>query len=130
MARTTREQSDAHEKFLAGLFNARQMPGSGNQFNGQADVRNDDRRQWHAYAVDGKATFGKSISVTRAMIEKIIEQAHNERPALAFRFYLDETMRDTVDWVAVSADDFFELLMDARSYREHLRGPKNRQFFQ
>ena len=127
--RTTREMSDSHEKFLAELFDARTTPGSGSGFANQADVRNDDRRQYHAFAVDGKSSFGKSISITREMIDKIIEQAHNERPALAFRFYLDETMRNTVDWVAIAAEDFWELLADARAYSQYLHGPKNKQFF-
>lgn len=117
MARTTRQMSDVHEEFLAKLFDGKRTVGSGNQFHDQADVRNDVRRQFHAYAVDGKSTFASSISVTRAMWGKLVEQAHDLAPALALRFYDDETLRRSLDLVVVEANDFQELLLDARDWR-------------
>lgn len=116
MARTTREMSDKHEEFLAELIDGRRMPGSGNQFNGQMDVRNDGYRQHHPFAADGKSTFGKSISLTLDMLLKAREQAHSEFPMIALRWYEDETLRETDDWIAIEAESFARLLADARAY--------------
>lgn len=118
--RTTREMSDAHEDFLAILIDGRRTPGSGNQFNNQMDVRNDARRQHHAFAADGKATLSRSMSVTCAMLTKAREQAHNEAPMIALRWYADETLRKTDDWIMIEAEHFAMLLHDAREYRRLL----------
>ncbi len=114
---TTREMSDAHEEFLEELIDGRRTRGSGNQFNNQADVRNDARRQPHAFAVDGKCTFAKSLTVKDTDLEKIRDQAHNELPAMALRWYPDWTLKKADDWVLLRAQDFEDLLADARAYR-------------
>jgi hypothetical protein len=107
MTRSTREMSDSHEQFLAELIRGRRMRGSGNQFNGQMDVRNDARRGHHALALDGKCTFGKSLTLTLADLAKAKEQAH-----------ADETLRNPTDLIAIWAADFAVILDDARVYRE------------
>lgn len=98
-----RKMSDKHEDDLSVAFGGRVMPGSGNQFNNQMDVRND------IWAIDGKATRGKSISVTREMVNKAKEQAHSLRPMIALRFYEDDRLKKYEDWVAVRLDDFLEI---------------------
>jgi|SRR5580765_5121685 len=113
MTRTTRWMSDQHEDYLAGVIEGRKQPGSGNQFNGQMDVRNDPYDSY-ALAVDGKSTMGKSISITQDMIVKAMEQAHLCEPAIGLRWYLDETGRKTLDWVAVPAEFLRSLLAEAR----------------
>ena len=115
---TTREMSDAHEEFLAELIDGRRTPGSGNQFNNQMDVRNDHRRQTHAFGLDGKSTFAESITIKRTDIEKAREQSHDLAPGLALRWYPDWSLRNPDDWILVQANDFEDLLADARAYRE------------
>ena len=107
---STRDLSDRHEKFLAQLIGGRVTPGSGNHFANQADARGDVRRQRYAFAVDGKCTAGASISVKLADWYKIVDQAHDEFPALVLRWYLDGTLRNTVDLVAIPAALLAELL--------------------
>lgn len=115
--RTTREMSDNHEQFLAELIGGRRTPGSGNQFANQMDVRNDVRRTPYAFALDGKCTFGKGLTLTRADLVKAEAQAHAEQPGFGLRWYPDETLRNPIDLVAVWAVDFGNLLHDAREYR-------------
>jgi len=91
------------------------MPGSGNQFANQMDVRNDYRRQKYPFCFDGKSTFNKSISVTLDMWEKAMSQAHNEEPGLALRWYHDERLRTSTDLIVVRAQDFSRMLGDLRA---------------
>jgi hypothetical protein len=112
------EAADRHERFLAELIDGRTMPGSGNQFAGQLDARGDARRQPFAFALDGKCTLGASITLKLADWEKVIEQAHDERPGFGLRFYLDGTLRHTVDLIAIPAADFDELRTAATRWAE------------
>lgn len=107
---STRDLSDRHEKFLAELIDGQVTPGSGNQPANQADARGDVRRQRYPFAVDGKSTMDKSVSVKLADWRKIEEQSHDAIPALGLRFYLDGTLRHTVDLVVIDAVTFAELL--------------------
>lgn len=115
MTRTTREMSDKHEQFLAEVIQGRICRGSGNQFNNQMDVRNDGRLCSFALAVDGKSTFGKSITIDLDMIQKAYDQAHDLDAAIGLRWYHDETLRNTTDWVAVPAEFLQGLLAVARN---------------
>jgi hypothetical protein len=99
-----------HEGDLNYLLGGRLSPGSGNQFSNQMDNRHDHREQEFAFAVDGKATLAKSISVTRVMWEKAIEQSHGERPMLALRFYDNERLKIGLDLAVVSLHDLAELI--------------------
>ena len=112
--RTTRQMSDAHEAFLAGLIDGRRTPGSGNQFANQLDVRNDGRRQEWPFALDGKSTFARSISVSLAAWNKVEDQAHLESPGLALRFYHDERLRLSTDLIVISAFEFRNMLEELR----------------
>ncbi len=102
--------SDAHEAHLAEVLGGKVMPGSGNQWNNQMDVRQSHHHLTFAIAADGKSTFGKSISVTREMWDKAVEQSHGERAVLPLRFYDTERLKVGIDLVVLSLDDFAELL--------------------
>lgn len=113
MRTTTRALSDRHEAHLAEVLGARRTPGSGNGFANPMDVRQ-NRYDGIAFAIDGKATLAASVSVTREMWTKAVEQAHGERPGVALRFYDDDRLTHALDLVVISLDDFAELLDIAR----------------
>lgn len=119
MPRSTRDLSDRHEEFLATLIMGRRTPGSGNGFANQMDVRNDARRDAYAFAMDGKATEGKSITIKLTDWEKAIEQSHDEIPAMALRWYLDGTLRHATDLILIDAGTFQEMLQAARWHQEY-----------
>ncbi len=120
---TTRDLSDRHEKFLAELLDGRMTKGSGNQFADQMDGKNDRHTQAHPLAWDGKATRGKSVGISREMWAKAVEQSHGLTTVLALRWYSPgNSLRPELDLIAVQADDFAELLADARAYREGHHG--------
>lgn len=96
-----------HETWLCKVLVGRRMRGSGNQFSGQMDGRQDRYSERFAFAWDGKATESKSVSVSRAMLDKAVEQAGAERPLIALR-YVSAGERPE-DWFVVRADDFIEL---------------------
>jgi hypothetical protein len=101
--------SDRHERRLAAVLGGRQSRGSGSVFS------DGDGRRTHgqpfAFAWDGKSTLGGSISITRAMWRKMVEQATWGRPMLAFGFFSDTRLSDfEISLVAVSDHDFSELL--------------------
>lgn len=110
---TTRGMSDRHEADLVEWFGGSLMPGSGNQWNRPMDGRHSRYTEKMAFAWDGKSTMGKSILITRDMVDKAIEQAGAERPLIALRWYNNMRLTDSVDWVALSAHDFAELLAAA-----------------
>lgn len=105
-----RRMSDHHEEFLSEVFGARRTPGSGNGSANPMDVRQHRYDHSVAFAVDGKSTRAKSISVTRTMLDKAVEQAHGERPAIALRFYDDDRLKKYEDWAVVKMDDLIELM--------------------
>lgn len=107
--------SDKHEEDLAVAFDGRVMPGSGNQFGNRMDVRN---RVW---AIDGKSTLAKSMSVTKAMLDKAREQAQGLRPMIAIRFYGDERLKTFEDWSLVRQDDLVEILTELEEARATLQ---------
>ena len=112
--------SDAHEEFLTEVFGPHStiMPNSGAGWAKQMDVRGKHREEEFAFAVDGKSTFRESIGVTIPMWTKAVEQSHNERTALAFRWYADYQLTSKLDLVAVEAQDFAEMLEAANERNE------------
>ena len=108
-----RKMSDAHEAHLADHYQGRLTPGSGNGFANPMDVRQNRYETGIAWAIDGKSTRAKSISVTREMLNKAVEQAHGERPLIALRFYDDDRLRSYEDWALVREDDLLELMEKA-----------------
>jgi hypothetical protein len=79
------------------------------------DVRQHQLRtgQW-SFALDGKSTFGKSVSVTREMWEKAVLQAENERPILPLRFFDDYRMKGGTHLAVLDANDLAGLIEAAR----------------
>jgi hypothetical protein len=110
---STRELSDPHEFFLADMIGGRRMKGSGNQFNGQTDARNQPHTPF-PIAIDGKSTLGRSMIIRLADWQKVVEQAGDLHPALGLRWYHDDRLRESTDLFVVSASFFSELLYLAR----------------
>ena len=104
------KMGDAHEEHLQEVYGGRRTPGSGNQPANPMDVRQNRYENSVALAIDGKSTRNKSISITRDMLEKAVDQAHGERPAIALRFYFDDRLRGFDDWLLLREDDAVELL--------------------
>ena len=107
--------SDRHEADVAALLGCRMTKSSGNQFNDQMDGRHDGGA-WR-FAFDGKATFGQSIGVSRAMWDKAIEQSHGARPLLPLRFYEDWRLRPALDLVVADLNDLAEMIGELRDER-------------
>lgn len=104
-----------HEEFLAELNGGRKSRGSGSQWQDQGDGRSNRITTEFAFAWDGKSTTTKGITVDRAMIAKIREQAAGERPQLGLRWYdTEDLQRVGEDWIAIPAADYAELLDAAR----------------
>lgn len=106
---TTREMSDAHEKYLVDLIGGKQMRNSGAVWSQQMDVRNPTGTPF-AFALDGKSTFNDSISISRSkMWTKAREQSHNERTGLPLRWYDDYRLTVGLDLIVITTDDFAEM---------------------
>lgn len=115
---TTRDLSDKHEDWLEEVFGGTRCPGSGNQFRNQLDLRQDPDIKF-ALGVDGKATRGKSLSITDEAWEKLEEQAHHLLPVMALRWYdPDNTLTPRRDLVVLDAAVFAWILECARFYAE------------
>ncbi len=121
MSRTLNQQmSDAHERDIAEWIGGAQQKGSGNQWSAQMDVVNGEKTTPYALAADGKATLGKSISITRDMWLKAVAQTFNKIPTIWLRFYRDESLREvSTDLVVIERRDFLEILEAARKWTEH-----------
>ena len=109
MTSLNKKMGDTHEAWLIEQFGGRQSPGSGSQWRNPMDGRHNRYEQKFAWAWDGKSTRSKSVSVTRAMLDKAVEQADGERPMIALRFYDDDRLRSHEDWIVIRASDFIEL---------------------
>lgn len=119
MTRTLNQvMGDLHEQHLAETLGMRQTAGSGNQWRDPIDARHNRLDSEYAFAVDGKSTLAKSISITRAMWEKAVEQAGGERPMLGLRFYDDGARKVHADLAACDLLDFAELLEAARLWEK------------
>ena len=115
---TTRDMSDAHEAFLAEIFDGSVNPGSGSHWRNPIDGRQDRMAVEYSFAWDGKSTYGKSIGVDLAMWNKARMQAGGDRPMLALRWYENEKLDVKRDLVVVSAHDFAEILVAANNWAE------------
>lgn len=113
-----KDMGDAHEEHLAELLHMRKSRGSGNQWRDPIDARHNRLDTEWAFAVDGKSTLAKSISITRTMWDKAVEQASGERPMLALRFYDNQSLKVHADLAACGLDDFAELLRAARLWEK------------
>jgi hypothetical protein len=114
--------SDAHEDHLAQVFGGRKTRGSGNQWANQTDGRTNRHDIPFAFAWDGKSTRAASTTVSRADLDKVREQADGDRPILALRFYDDDRLRGSEDWVCLRLDDLAEMLMFIDVAQATIRG--------
>lgn len=105
-----RRMSDRHEGDVAEMFGTRVNRGSGNQWAKPADGRMDSNQVPFAFAWDCKATMAASISVSLEMWDKIVLQAHNERPMIPLRFYLTDRLDTYRDLVVLDLNDVAELI--------------------
>lgn len=99
-----------HEADVARILGGGVNRGSGNQWRAQMDGRTSRMHKAFAFAWDCKATLAKSMSISRSMWSKAVEQAQGERPALPLRFYDDESLKTYEDLVVLRFEDFAELL--------------------
>lgn len=112
-----KKMGDRHEEYLAELFGGRMSRGSGNQWREPADGRH-EHHEPYAFAWDGKSTLASSISVTRTMWTKIMEQAGGERPMLGIRFYDTRDLDVGHDLVVLRAEDLSEMRAELLELRE------------
>jgi hypothetical protein len=113
-----KRMGDHHEAYAAFVLNQRQTRGSGNQWRDQMDSKHNRTECVFAFANDGKSTLGKSISITRAMWAKAVEQAGGERPMLTLRFYDDASLKVHADLAACDLLDFAEMREDAEKWHK------------
>lgn len=124
---STSKMAQRHEQWLVTIFGGRQTRGSGNQWKDPLDGKQAHDSGEYVFAWDGKATLGKSLSVTKAMWEKVCRQAKPyEIPIMPLRFYGDERLtRVDADLVVIEARVLGDLQGDAnevvamREAKEH-----------
>lgn len=105
---------DHHEAHLVETYGGRRTRGSGSQWRDQTDVRHHRYHEAVAFAFDGKSTRAASMSIKRSDLDKLVEQAHGERPCMAIRFYSDDRLRFFEDWALLREDDLLELIERSR----------------
>ncbi|MEU9405658.1 hypothetical protein AB0E08_08125 [Streptomyces sp. NPDC048281] len=113
-----KRMGDTHEAHLAEVLGMRRTRGSGNQWRDQMDAKHDRTECTFAFAVDGKSTLAKSISITRAMWEKAGEQASGELPMLALRFYNNASLEVHADLAVCDLLDFAEMREAAEAWHQ------------
>ncbi len=126
MPRTLNQRmSDAHEADIAEWTGGRRQKASGSQWQNQGDTKNGEFLVPFPITSDGKSTLARSVSVTRSMWQKIVEQTFNQIPAIFLRFYKDDTLRQAdLDLVVLEAQTFAEILHYARKWREFEEHPQ------
>lgn len=105
-----KRMGDKHEEFLNDLLGGRRTRGSGNQWHNPMDGRTSRMTARYAFAWDGKSTMAKSVSVSREMWRKAVEQSGGERPMLGIRFYDTESLDVGLDLALVNVHDLAELI--------------------
>jgi hypothetical protein len=101
---TTRHLSDHHEQAIVDKLGGTLTRGSGSSWREKLDGRMHRLHQKFAFAWDAKATEGKSISISREMWAKTVDQADRERPAIMLRFY-DPGMRVALDLAVIGIEE-------------------------
>jgi hypothetical protein len=121
VADLNRAMSRDHERDVAERLGGRQTRGSGNQWHGPMDGRQDRYCKSIAFAWDCKATRGESLGVGRRMWAKAVEQANGERPCIPLRFYRNDRLTEKdPDLVVLDFNDFEEMLETIDTLTEQL----------
>lgn len=115
MMSLNKRMGDKHEAFLTSILGGRRTRGSGNQWHNPMDGRTSHMTRRYAFAWDGKSTLKRSISVSREMWQKAVEQTGGERPMIALRFYDTESLDVGVDLAVVNLHDLAELIETANN---------------
>lgn len=106
--------ANLHEEFIASVLRGRKTKASGSQWNDPGDGRHNRHNHLTPFAFgwDCKCAMPgtKSISITRDMLDKIIEQAGGERPMIPLRFYATERGAVQYDWLAMPVSDLVEMI--------------------
>lgn len=120
---TTRKMSARHEEDLADILSGQQTRNSGAVWSDQGDGHQIQDDGYWRFVWDGKATLGKSISVTREMWDKINRQSRNLLPMIPLRWYQNERLTCVdIDLIAVDAKVFAQMRVDANNWRRHQEG--------
>ncbi len=104
-----KRMGDKHEDFCAMILHGNATRGSGNQWHNQLDGKM-TRVVSYPYGWDCKSTLKQSISVSRKMWEKAVEQAGGFHPMIPLRFYDTERLDVGLDLAVVNLHDLAELL--------------------
>ena len=128
MTLTTRKMSDRHEQDLAEALDGQRTRNSGAVWSDQSDGHQIHSEGYWRFAWDGKATLGKSISITREMWAKLGEQCRGLNPAIPLRWYANQRLTAVdIDLIAVELETFAAMQTDANAYRALLDG-EHREF--
>jgi hypothetical protein len=102
-------QSKNNEKKLAVRIGGRKVNGSGNK------IEKGDVRKVGIVRIEHKTTSRKSFSVTREMIDKIVNAglACNEVPAIVIEFIDRQTGKSEGEVACIPVNDLVRLLNDA-----------------
>lgn len=119
MSRTLSQQmGDSHEADIAEWTGGRVQKASGSQWQNQGDTKNGEHLVPYPITSDGKSTMGGSISVSRKMWQKLVEQTFGQNPALFLRFYEPGVRfrQVDIDLAVVRVGFFVEILEAARKW--------------
>lgn len=109
---------DAHEADIAEWIGGSVHKGSGNQWHRQMDASNGEYLTPFPIAGDGKSTLGDSLTITRKMWQKAVDQTFGKIPAIFSRRYADQSLRTVdIDLVTLQVAHFVEILEAARKWR-------------
>lgn len=92
------------------MLGGHQSKSSGNQWHDAADGKHKAHDEF-SFAWDCKCVLPatKSISISRADLDKITEQARGRRPAMPLRYYTSERGDFAHDFIVIRLQDFVEL---------------------
>jgi hypothetical protein len=122
------KMGEAHEAHIAEVWGGARQRGSGSQWGNPTDVREDRTETEIAVAADGKSTTSQSISIRKADLHKLAEQAGGEIPVMPVRFYADYRLQDHEDWVLLRERDALAWRAAARAAAEAPEQPERMTF--
>ena len=103
--------SRQHEADVHDLLGGHRSKSSGNQWHDAADGKHNPREEEFAFAWDCKCVLPgtKSLSISRADLLKITEQARGRRPAMPLRYYDSLRGQFALDFITIRLQDFAEM---------------------
>jgi hypothetical protein len=127
MADIKHRMAERHETDVAALFKplgGYKSKGSGATERDKNDGRTDHFGRW-PFSWDCKATQGQSISVSRAMLAKLAQDAGGDRPVLPLRIYLNDQLDiapggDLVAFTYTDAGEIIEALVELEQLKARI----------